>query len=320
MFTNLDLANHFAFRILNGDLKALHREILVQELDRPGLQLMGHFSCHQKDRIMLIGNKELSIFKELDNDKLYKNCLKLCNKNSPCIIVCQNANCPEPLLNAAKKNNFPIFQTSAETTDLMSDIYIYLSEVLAPKTSIHGCLLNIYGIGVLLLGESGIGKSEISLELIKKGHRLIADDRVNIASVRGKLIGTCPEQILGVMEVRGIGIIDIARMYGINSLEKRVDIKLAISLNKFEENLKIDRLGMKTEKLEILSNSVPLIKLPVSAARNISEIIETAVTNFKLKDDGYDTAYEFTKRLAAIQTQKLAEKKLIDLYKEKDEK
>lgn len=318
MFTSLDLANHFGFKILNGDLKALHREITVQELDRPGLQLLGMFSFHQDDRIMLIGNKEIGLIKDNDADFIYKNCLKLCSKKAPAIIICQNEPCPEPLLRAAKKNNFPIFQTASETTDMMSSIYIYLNEALAPKTSVHGCLLDVFGIGILLLGESGIGKSEVSLDLIKKGHRIIADDRVNIASVRGNLVGTCPDQIAGMMEVRGIGIIDVARMFGINALEKKVNISLAISLVKFEKGYHTDRLGMKTERYEILSSTIPLVKLPVSPGRSMSEIIETAVTNFKLKDSGYDTAYEFQKRLEEIQTQKKEKEKNLKLIKEKN--
>lgn len=304
MFTSLDLANHFGFKIINGNLKALHREIKVQELDRPGLQLLGMFSFHQDDRIMLIGNKEIALINDSDPEFIYKNALQLCSKNAPAIIVCQNEKCPEPLLRAATKNNFPIFQTPYETTDIMSRIYIYLNEALAPRTSVHGCLLDVFGVGILLLGESGIGKSEVSLDLIKKGHRIIADDSVNIASVRGTLVGTCPSQIAGMMEVRGIGIIDVARMFGINSLEKKANISLAISLVRYEKGYKVERLGMKTERYEILSSTIPLIKLPVSPGRSMAEIIETAVTNFKLKDNGYDTTYEFQKRLETIQAQK----------------
>ncbi|MCH3966519.1 MAG: HPr(Ser) kinase/phosphatase [Bacilli bacterium] len=308
MFTSLDLANHFGFKILNGDVQALHRAIKVEELDRPGLELLGLFQFHEKDRIMLIGNKETALIKDSDPDFIYKNCLKICAEECPAIIVTHNAPVPSPLLRAASKKNCPLFVSDSDTSDLMSELYSYLSDALAPRTSVHACLLDIYGIGVLLTGQSGIGKSEISLELIKKGHRLIADDRVDVKDVRGKLIGTCPETIYGMMEVRGIGIIDVGRMFGINSLEKDSKIKLVISLEPFNASAPMERVGMKTDRYPILNESVPLISLPVSAARSMAEIIEAAVTNYKLKDFGYDTGYEFQKRLGEIQEKRQSEK------------
>jgi len=301
MFTSLDLANHFGFKVLSGDITALKRPVKVAELDRPGLELLGLFQFHAKNRIMLIGNKEVALIKDSDPEFIYKNCKRIANPLCPAIVVTHGNECPEPVLRACKDNNCPLFTSETDTSNLMSDIYIYLSEALAPKTALHACLLEIYGIGVLLLGESGIGKSEISLELIRKGHRLIADDRVNIAAVRGKLIGTCPESIYGMMEVRGIGIIDVARMFGINSLAKRSHIQLVISLVQFKPDEPMERVGMKTDRYEILGESIPLVKLPVSAARSMAEIIEAAVTNYKLKDYGYDTGYEFQRRLSELQ-------------------
>lgn len=309
MFTCLDLANHFGFRVVCGDMKSLKREVKVMELDRPGVELLGLFQFHQKDRIILIGNKEMALIKDSDPDVIYRNCLRLANAECPCIIVTQNTPAPLPLIQACHEMNCPLFSSQADTSALEASMYVYLSEALAKKTAVHACLLEIYGTGVLLLGESGIGKSEISLELIKKGHRLIADDRVNIAAVRGKLVGTCPESIHGMMEVRGIGIIDVARMFGINSLADRTHIKLVISLVSFNPDEPLERVGMKTDRYEILGESVPLIRLPVSAARSMAEIVEAAVTNYKLKDTGYDTGYEFQKRLAEIQERRMMQKR-----------
>ena len=212
-------------------------------------------------------------------------------------------------MRAAKETNCPIFSSDADTSRLSSDMYIYLAEALAPKTAVHACLMEIYGIGVLILGESGIGKSEISLDLIKKGHRLIADDRVDIRDVRGKLIGTCPESIYGMMEVRGIGIIDVTRMFGINSLSKSEKISFVVNLVSFDKREPLERVGMKTDRYEILGEFVPMVKLPVSAARSMSDIIEAAVTNFKLKDYGYDTGYEFQRRLTELQEKKRLERR-----------
>lgn len=309
MLTSLELANHFGLKVLNGDLNALNRKVTVPELDRPGLELLGLFQFHEKDRILMIGNKEMALIKDSNPNFIYHNCLRMMSEECPAVILTQGNPCPEAVKKAAVETNCPLFITDAETTELASSLYVYLSEALAPRTAVHACLLEIYGIGVMLLGESGIGKSEISLELIKKGHRLIADDRVSIAAVRGNLIGTCPETIYGMMEVRGIGIINVSRMFGINALAKRKKIELVINLVSFKADEPMERIGMKTDRYEILGEFLPLVKLPVSAARSMAEIIEAAVTNFKLKDDGYDTGYEFQRRLAAIQEKKLVDRR-----------
>lgn len=314
MLTSLDLANHFGFKIINGDVNALARPVLVAELDRPGLELLGLFQFHEKDRIILIGNKEMALIKDSAPERIYHNCLKIFSNECPAVVITHDNPCPECIMKAARETNVPLFSCNQDTSELSSSMYIYLSEALAPRTALHACLLEIYGIGVLLMGESGIGKSEISLELIRKGHRLVADDRVDIADVRGKLIGTCPETIYGMMEVRGIGIINVSRMFGINSLAKRSHINLIINLVQFKSDEPMERIGMKTNHYDILNESIPLIKLPVSAARSMAEIIETAVTNFKLKDDGYDTGYEFQKRLLEIQGRRQEEKKRREEY------
>lgn len=300
MLTNLKLANHFGFNIINGDFEALQRPIKVAKLDRPGVELLGIFHFHEKERIVLIGNKEIALINDSDPAFIYHNCLKIFAPECPCCIITQGNQCPEPVLRAAKEKKAPLFSSNQDTSTLSSDMYVYLSETLAPRTALHAVLMEIYGIGVLILGESGIGKSEISLDLIRKGHRLIADDRVDISDVRGQLIGTCPESIAGMMEVRGIGIINVERMFGVNALADKSRIRLVIHLVPFKKEEPLERIGMKTDQFEILGETVPLIKLPVSAARSMSEIVETAVTNFKLKDYGYDTGYEFQKRLSEL--------------------
>lgn len=300
MLTSIELANHFGLKVISGDMRALNRKVTVPELDRPGPELLGLFQFHEKDRILLIGNKELALIKDSNAAFVYHNCVRLMNEECPAVILTQGNACPDVLKRAAVDTNCPLFSSDNETTELSSNLYSYLSEILAPRTALHACMLEIYGIGVILLGDSGIGKSEISLELIRKGHRLIADDRVSVAAVHGHLVGTCPPAIYGMMEVRGIGIIDVSRMFGINALAKRSRIELVIHLVPFNAEEPIERIGMKTDSYEILGESIPLVKLPVSAARSMAEIIEVAVTNFKLKDEGYDTGYEFQKRLSAI--------------------
>ena len=300
MLTSLELANHFGFNVISGDISALQRPVKIAKLDRPGVELLGIFHFHEKERIMLIGNKEIALINDSDPDFIFHNCVRIFSKECPAIIITQGNSCPEPVLRAAKEMNAPLFSSSQDTSTLSSDMYVYLSETLAPKTALHAVLMEIYGTGVLFLGESGIGKSQISLDLIRKGHRLIADDRVDISNVRGSLIGTCPEAIRGMMEVRGIGIINVERMFGVNSLSHKAHIKLVIHLVPFKREEPLERIGMKTDSYEILGEKIPLIKLPVSAARSMSEIVETAVTNYKLKDFGYDTGYEFQRRLSEL--------------------
>lgn len=301
MLTILDLANEFGLIHYVTDPSSLKRLIINTEVDRCGMEVMGSFVYHRKDRLSLIGNKEMSVILSTDEEEMYQRFLKLCNPECPGIIICQGYPCPPSLIRAAQEMNCPVFGTKMRTSDLLSDIVIYLSENLAEKTSIHACLLNIFSIGVLLIGESGIGKSEISMELIKKGHRLIADDMVKISNVRDKLIGRAPESIYGLMEVRGIGIVDVARIFGINSIMEKDNIDFAIVLKSYEKDMVIDRLGIKTEYLNILGINIPKITLPVSAARNIASIIEVAVTNFKLKQTGFDSAFELEKRLQEVQ-------------------
>ena len=314
MVTAVDLINHFGLRLAFGNAEMLRHVITITELDRPGVELLGNFQFHRSDRILILGNKELDIIRNSPYDEIYKNSLRLCDPACPAIIIAQGAECPTPLLQAAKERKTPILLSDADTNQLISKLYIYLSEALAPTVAMHACLLEVFGIGVMIFGESGIGKSEISLGLIKKGHRLVADDRVNISAVRGELIGSCPESIYGMMEVRGIGIIDVARMFGINSLGKKAQIQFIVELVPFDKTEPLERVGMKTNRYEILGETVPIVRLPVSAARNMTEIIEAAVTNFKLKDYGYDTGYEFEKRLSKIQNRKNAEAKLIERF------
>ena len=297
MLTSLELANHFGLKLLNGDLESLKRRITVAELDRPGVELLGIFQFHEKDRIMLIGHKETALIKDSDPNFVYLNALKICSKECPAVIITHGDSCPEPIMRAAKETNCPIFSSDADTSRLSSDMYIYLAEALAPKTAVHACLMEIYGIGVLILGESGIGKSEISLDLIKKGHRLIADDRVDIRDVRGKLIGTCPESIYGMMEVRGIGIIDIRAMYGVGSVIVSKSIDMVIHMEKWDSAKEYDRLGLTEETVTILGVKVPYQTMPVRPGRNLAIIIEVAARNLSLKRMGYSAAHELDRRL-----------------------
>ena len=301
-----EYANHFGLVVLSGYQKLKEKKITQVPTIRPGFELSGYFEATVRSRIVMLGKKELKFIESHDSNKetLLKAYDYLTSEECPCIIICRGLECPKELLDIAKKKDFPILLTSMATSQLNVSSYAYLQEVLAPTTSKHASLVEIYSMGVLIIGESGIGKSETTLELIKKGHKLVADDRVNITNVRGELIGEAPELISGVMEVRGIGIIDVSRIFGINSLLKKKKISYAINLVAFNREDPYDRLGNSIKYLEILGHNIPMLNLPVSGARSMAEIIEVAVTNLKLKEEGFDSTFEFENRMNELLTRK----------------
>lgn len=292
-----EFANHFGFIWLNGDRNAMKRKIEERTINRPGLELAGYFNYSISKRIIFIGNKEYSFIEKMKEEDVIKAMDFLMTEECPGMVFCRNNPCPPLILEIAQKKNFPLFITNRRTSELMLDSVVYLDEMLSPRTSIHGTLIEVFSTGVVLIGESGIGKSETALELIKKGHRLVSDDRVDVGYIRGQLIGKTPDLLINMMEVRGIGIIDISKMFGINTIINNHPIDLFIKLVPLEPNSEIERLGNKTQYYDILDQKVPLITIPVSGARSVGDIIEVAVTNFKLKKRGYDSTHEFEERL-----------------------
>ncbi len=302
--TILDLANHFNLKPVFASASSLSKPIQVIEVDRPGLEMAGFFEYHQKKRLVLLGRKELAYLKTMSYEKAYQTFLTICDELTPGIVVCHQLECPGVVIAAAMAKNCAVFETSIETSVFEADALNYLSEMLAPCLSIHANLMEIFSEGVLMLGDSGIGKSEVSLDLIKRGHCLVADDKVDIRRVRDSLDGSSPEIIYGLMECRGIGIIDVGRMFGINAIKKRVKIKYCIDLVRFDPKIGFDRLGNQNSEIEYLGVKIPFVKLPVSPGRSIAEVIEVAITNLKLKEAGIDTVKEFEKKLRNFQTKK----------------
>lgn len=292
-----EFANHFGFIWLNGDRNAMQRQITERSINRPGLELAGYFNYSLAKRLIFIGNKEHSYISEMKEADLKKAIDFLMTEECPGIVICRGNPCPPVILELAKKKNFPLFMTNRRTSELMIDSVRYLDEVLSPHTSIHGTLIEVFSMGVVLIGESGIGKSETALELIKKGHRLVSDDRVDVTYVRGQLIGKTPDLLINMMEVRGVGIIDISKMFGINTIINNHQIDLVIKLVPLTPEINIERLGNKTQYYDLLDQKVPMLTIPVSGARSVGDIIEVAVTNYKLKKLGYDSTYEFEERL-----------------------
>lgn len=277
--------------------EGLKRPILVENINRAGMELMGFFEHSDLRRIIVFGNKEINYIYSKTSEELRPAFEFLINEITPCMIITQGNTCPKELKEIAEKRNFPILLCDNSTNKMIIELMYYLNELMAPKMSMHATLLEIYGRGVLLTGASGIGKSEIALELVRRGHRLVADDRVDLVNINKKLTGTCPELTKGVMEVRGIGIINVASMFGISSYKDRQDVDYVIELKLLDENYSFERIDTSEHFKNILGVYIPNIQIPVSSGRNLADLIEVAVRNELLKAQGIDASKEFAQKL-----------------------
>ena len=273
------LIKDFDMEILSEGEKGL--EISVNDINRPGLQLSGFYNYFAPERIQVIGKAEWSFLENMGIELRKKRIDKYFSFNLNCLIITRDLDPQEELLKAAIKNKIWLIRTNLVTTKFISKLTIYLSEKLAPSTRIHGVLMDVYGIGILITGESGIGKSETALELIKRGHRLVTDDAVEIKEVDGELIGTSPEITMGMLEVRGIGIIDVASLYGLSSMLQEKDIHLLMHFEHWRDDGDYDRLGLNDDREDILGVKVKKLRVPVRPGRNIAVIIEAAAVNYR---------------------------------------
>lgn len=273
------LIKDFDMEVLSEGQKNL--EISVNDINRPGLQLSGFYNYFAPERIQVIGKAEWSFLENMGIELRKKRIDKYFSFNLNCLIITRDLDPQEELLKAAIKNKIWLIRTNLVTTKFISKLTIYLSEQLAPTTRIHGVLMDVYGIGILITGESGIGKSETALELIKRGHRLITDDAVEIKEVDGELVGTSPEITMGMLEVRGIGIIDVASLYGLSSMLQEKDINLLMHFEHWRDDGDYDRLGLNDDREDILGVKVKKLRVPVRPGRNIAVIIEAAAVNYR---------------------------------------
>lgn len=267
-------------------------------VERPGLQLAGgFFNYFDAKRIIVLGLSEYEYLRTFSaEERKQKVCSLLEHGELPCIILSRDLPALPELIEAAKMFSCPIFRSPKVTTDLMSDLYIYLNRLLAPSVSEHGVLMEVFGVGILLTGKSGVGKSETAMELIKRGHRLIADDNVIIKEIANELYGTAPEIIRYFMELRGIGIINVKSMYGSGSVLDEKNIQLIIELENWQKDKEYDRMGDESAYATYFGINVPKLTIPVSPGRNLAIIIEVAARNFRLKSMGYDASEELVTR------------------------
>lgn len=257
------------------------REIKVNDINRPGLQLSGFYNYFAPDRLQVIGKAEWSFLDNMQLEVRKKRLKKYFSFDMSCIIISRNLDPHEDFIELARKKNIWVLRSGLVTTQLMSKITIYLADKLAPETRLHGVLVDVYGIGILITGESGIGKSETALELIKRGHRLVTDDAVDIREIDGELIGSSPYVTIGMLEVRGIGIIDVSALYGLSSVQQKKKITLVMHFEHWRDDNDYDRLGINNEYMEILGINIRKLTVPVRPGRNIAVIIEAAAVNYR---------------------------------------
>ena len=273
-------------------------DINVTDLNRPGMQFCGFYEYFASERPQVIGKVEMTYLSSLPSEERCKTLERYMSYNIPCIVCCWGMQPPQELIDLAKERDIPVFISKVKTTKFSLAAIMYLNRVLAPHVTRHGVLVDVYGVGVLLTGESGVGKSEAALELIKRGHQLAADDVVDICRVADdRLIGESPETIRHFMEIRGIGIIDIRAMYGIGAVVLSKSIEMVIHLEKWDSTKEYDRMGLTEEKETILGVEVPYQVMPVKPGRNLAIIIEVAARNLSLKRMGYSAAHELDRRL-----------------------
>ncbi len=256
-------------------------EITVNDINRPGLQLAGFYNYFAPERLQVVGKAEWSFIGDMSRELRRKRVDKYFSFNSKCVVITRGLEPHEEFIKAAKKNKTWLLRTTSVTTSFISKMTIYLSDKFAPQTRLHGVLVDVYGIGILITGESGIGKSETALELIKRGHRLVTDDAVDIKEIDGELIGTSPKITIGMLEVRGIGIIDVTSLYGLSSVQESKGINLVMHFEHWKDNGDYDRLGINQDTQEILGVNVRKLRVPVRPGRNIAVIIEAAAVNYR---------------------------------------
>jgi len=268
------------------------------EVNRPALQLAGFFDYFNYDRLQIIGNVEYAYMEKMESDHGRSIMQKLMSFKIPCIVFCRNLPVDEDIRALAVENNVPIFQSEKSTTDFQGEVIRWLKVELAPRISIHGVLVDVYGEGILITGESGIGKSETALELIKRGHRLVSDDVVEIKKVSDvTLIGSAPDMTRHFIELRGIGIINVKNLFGVESVKKTQQIDLVIRLEEWNRDREYDRMGLEDQYTEFLGNKVACHTIPIRPGRNLALICEAAAVNFRQKKMGYNAAQELYERV-----------------------
>ncbi|MDN6195205.1 MAG: HPr(Ser) kinase/phosphatase [Atopostipes suicloacalis] len=277
------------------------REIEVIDLSRPAVEMTGYFDFYPKERIQLFGATEVSFINRLTLENRQAILERMCTPETPAFLISRGQETPEGLEEIATKARIPVLTSGRSTTRLSANLMNFLEERLSERMDQHGVFMDIYGMGVLIIGDSGIGKSETGLELVQRGHRLVADDRVELYMMdESRIIGEPPYILRHMIEIRGLGVIDIMNMFGVGSVRDRQELELVINLRRWEEDYSYDRLGNDVENKRFFNVEVPMINIPVKVGRNLATIVEVAAMNMRAKEMGYDATATFEERLTEL--------------------
>ena len=293
-----EIVEEFQLEVVTGRGNLEDVLVTTPDVNRPGLQLAGYLDYFGADRVQIIGKVETSYLESLPTNERYKRLDKLFSYSFPCAVVTRGLEVFPEMIEVSEKYKIPILRTKDITSNFLGVLIRYLNVQLAPRVTRHGVLVEVYGEGILILGESGVGKSETALELVKRGHRLIADDLVEIRRVSDKtLLATAPDRIRHFIEIRGVGILDVKNLYGMGSVKVMESISLVINLELWDENKNYDRLGLDEQYTEILGIKVPSLTIPVRPGRNLAIIVEVAAMNLRQKSMGYNAAKVLSDRM-----------------------
>lgn len=277
------------------------RRIEISDLSRPAIELTGYFDFYPEDRIQLFGATEISFLERLSSEVKRDIFEKMCTPTTPAFLISRGQEVPEELIEIATQAEIPILTSNRSTTRLSANVLHFLEERLAERMDQHGVFMDIYGMGVLIIGDSGIGKSETGLELVQRGHRLIADDRVQLYMVdESRIIGEAPYILRNMIEIRGLGVIDVMNMFGVGSVRESQELELVINLKHWEKGDVYDRIGNDTENKRFFNVDIPMINIPVKVGRNLATIVEIAAMNKRAKEMGYDATEIFEDRLTEL--------------------
>lgn len=304
-----DIQERFDFEVLAGS-RGIEREVELSDLSRPGLEMAGYFDFYPRTRIQLLGKTEISFFEMLPEAHRIERMDRLCTPDTPAFVLAHGVPLPPELESSAERMGITVLGADVPTTRLSGMLTNYLGGRLAPMETIHGVLVDIYGVGVMITGSSGVGKSETALELVKRGHRLIADDSVEIREVaKNILIGSPPPLLRHMLEIRGVGIIDIMTLFGASAVKDDKRVVLVIELELWDQEKMYDRLGVDKDQMKIMDSEVTKLVVPVRPGRNLSVIIEVAAMDYRLKTLGINAAEDFTNKLDAVISEKAAASK-----------
>ena len=303
-----DLCNDYKFKVIAGK-KGINTVIEIPQVSRPGIELAGLFDFYESKRIHIMGSKEVAFLDRISKEKQVERVDKLFKGKPPVFLFSLNGEIPEIFIQKGNEYDIPILKAKKTSSELISSLFQYLSSKMSERISLHGTLVDISGVGVLIRGKSGLGKSEVALELVRRGHQLVADDRVDIYQRElGIIVGEAPDLLKEYLEIRGIGIVNVVKLFGAKAYKETKKIMLVVDLEKWDPKKDYDRLGISDETIQLFDTEIHLVKIPVSPGRNIASLVEVAAMNSRLKFLGTDSAKEFVEIIDTHIKQKNKEK------------